>query len=181
MNSTPLAISKKRELASPDDPSELKKNRFVTDSVNTSHSDIDTTMDEQLALPVYSDEHGLNTTAKDSASNENLSITLGNSDMEAIASVLKESFKLDLKESIREQLPLMVNDIISGVVSGLNAKVSALEHENKKLAAENTELKVRMNKLELAMDNAEQYSRRNSLRMSGVPETATENTDTLVQ
>ena len=30
------------------------------------------------------------------------------------------------------------------------------------------------------MDNAEQYSRRNSLRMSGVPETATENTDTLV-
>ena len=180
MNSTPLAISKKRELASPDDPSELKKNRFVTDSVNTSHSDIDTTMDEQLALPVYSDEHGLNTTAKDSASNENLSITLGNSDMEAIASVLKESFKLDLKESIREQLPLMVNDIISGVVSGLNAKVSALEHESKKLAAENTELKVRMNKLELAIDNAEQYSRRNSLRMSGVPETATENTDTLV-
>ena len=50
---------------------------------------------------------------------------------------------------------------ISGVVTGLKAKISVLEHENKKLVAENTDLKVRMNKLELAMDNAEQYSRHN--------------------
>ena len=56
MNSTSLAISKKRELASPDDPSELKKNRFVTDSVNSSHSDIDITMDEHifiLKMPIF--------------------------------------------------------------------------------------------------------------------------------
>ena len=58
----------------------------------------------------------------------------------------------------------MVNDIISGVVTGLNAKISVLEYENKKLVAENTDLKVRMNKLELVMDNAEQYSRRDPLR-----------------
>ena len=121
-------------------------------------------MDEQSVLPHCSDEHDFNTTNKDSASHENLNITIGNSDIEAIAAVLKESFKFDLKESIKEQLPIMVNDIISGIVTGLNAKIRMLEHENKKLVAENTDLKVRKNKLELAMDNDEQYSRRNSLK-----------------
>ena len=121
-------------------------------------------MEEQSFLPHCIDEHDFNTTNKDSASHENLNITIGNSDMEAVAAVLKESFKFDLKESIKEKLRIMVNDIISGVVTGLYAKISVLEHENKKLVAENTDLKVRKNKLELAMDNAEQYSRRNSLR-----------------
>ena len=115
MSSTPLASSKKRELLSPDDPSYLKKNRFLTASVNSSHSDFETTMNEQTVRPYCSDEHDFNTTNKDSASHETLNITLGNSDMEAIAAVLIESFKFDLKESIREQHPIMVNDIIPGV------------------------------------------------------------------
>ena len=164
MSSTPLASSIKRKLQSPDDPSDLKKNRFVTASVNSSQSDFETTMDEQSVLPHCSDEHDFNTTNMDSASHENQNITIGNSNMEAIAAVLKELFKFDLKESIKEQLPIMVNDIISSGVTGLNVKISMLEHENKKLVAENTDLKVRMNKLELAMENAEQYSRHNSLR-----------------
>ena len=112
VSSTPLASSKKRKLESPDDPSDLKKNRFVTASVNSSQSDFETTMDEQSVLPHCSDEHDFNTTNKDSASHENLNITMGNSDMEAIAVVLKELFKFDLKEFIKEQLPIMVNDII---------------------------------------------------------------------
>ena len=105
-------------------------------------------MNAKSLLPHCIDEHDFNTTNKDSASHETLNITLGKSD--TIAAVLIDLFKFDLMESIREQLPIMENDIISGVVTCLNATISVLEHENNKRVTENTDLKVKMNRLELA-------------------------------
>ena len=57
----------------------------------------------------------------------------------------------------------LVNSIVTGVLEGLNVKVVALEKEN-------VDLKKRVKYLEDSADQAEQYSRRNCLRISGLPE-----------
>ena len=69
---------------------------------------------------------------------------------------------------------------MSGVLEGLTNKLSFLESENKKLLSENSELRVKVLKLEDAVDTAEQYSRRNCLRISGVREQPNESTDDIV-
>ena len=67
----------------------------------------------------------------------------------------------------------MVNTIVSGVVEGLNLTIQSLQKENRGL-------KARVELLEAKVDAAEQYSRRNCLRIAGVPENQSENTDVYV-
>ena len=55
-----------------------------------------------------------------------------------------------------------------------------LRKENEDLAKDNLELQKRVAKLESAVDTAEQYSRRNCLRISGIEEKTSENTDNIV-
>ena len=74
----------------------------------------------------------------------------------------------------------MAKNIVSGVIDGLNKKIIDLESANENLRKENNELKARVVKIEKQVDAGEQYSRRNSLRMSGVRETDCEDTDKLV-
>ena len=76
---------------------------------------------------------------------------------------------------------------MSGVLEGLNKKLDTLEKqnddlrkENEDLAKANDDLQTRVTKLESAVDAAEQYSRRNCLRISGYEERTPENTDTIV-
>ena len=64
----------------------------------------------------------------------------------------------------------MIDNIISGVMDGLKAIISSLEKENRFL-------RTRAASLEAKVDEAEQYSRRNCLRVAGVPENSSENTD----
>lgn len=75
-----------------------------------------------------------------------------------------------MKESIKCELPDMVETIIQGVVDGLNVKIGSLETDIQSQKRENNDLKTRVVNLERAVDASEQYSRRNSLRMSGVQE-----------
>ena len=100
--------------------------------------------------------------------------------MQEIANIIRDSLKDDMKDTIKDQLPGMVKNIVSGVIDGLNKQINELEKDNKTLKKENKELKARVAKLETRSDAAEQYSRRNSLRMSGVKEDTVENTDDLV-
>lgn len=181
-----VSSSKKRELPSPDFPSDLKKNRVLDLSVSSSESelnrtaaDMSTTMDDVEGAEGTQDAVG-DEQLKVQSGAEKLHISLEDTHMKAIAAYLKESFRLDMKESIQEELPEMVNTIVKGVISGLNEKISQLELDNQNLKTENQQLKSRVKTLEVSVDVAEQYSRRNSLRMSGVPETATEDTDTIV-
>ena len=83
----------------------------------------------------------------------------------------------------------MFTSIISGVLEGLNKKLDDLEKQNDDLRKENQDmrgikenkdLQKRVTKLESAVDAAEQYSRRNCLRISGMKEGAFENIDTIV-
>ena len=107
-------------------------------------------------------------------------VKLGLTQMQQIADILRESFKEDMKETNKERLPEMAKNIVSGVIDGLNKKITDLESDNKTLHEENKELKPRVAKLEIKADAGEQYSRRNFLRMSGVNESNGENTDELV-
>ena len=62
----------------------------------------------------------------------------------------------------------------------LDDKLSELWTDNKRLSTENAALKARVDRLEQQMDDAEQYSRRNCLRLANIPETNSEDTDSIV-
>ena len=74
----------------------------------------------------------------------------------------------------------MVDDVVQGVLKGLNERISTLEEQNKGLVNENRALLARVSNLEKAVDQGEQYSRRNNLRITGYRETENENTDDIV-
>ena len=67
----------------------------------------------------------------------------------------------------------MIGSIVEGVVKGLTDTINSLQKENQ-------DLKTRVQKLAAKVDAAEQYSRRNCLRIAGVPENPLENTDVYV-
>ena len=81
--------------------------------------------------------------------------------------------KAVLHEDMRDLIKTAVKDALD---SGLND----LREDNERLTKENDELRTRVEKLEASQDDSEQYSRRNSLRISNVEETADENTDRIV-
>ena len=89
-------------------------------------------------------------------------ITLKEGDLQTIAGILADTFRPQIKE--------IIGPIVDGVLKGLNDTIETLQKENK-------ELKSRVEKLENKMDAAEQYSRRNCLRVAGVPENPLEDTD----
>ena len=61
--------------------------------------------------------------------------------------------------SIQAQIGLLVQSIVDGVLLGLKGLISSLENKNKSL-------KSKLTILEDKLDKAEQYSRRNCLRLS---------------
>lgn len=168
VSSTPISVlsSKKRELQSPEDLAELKKNK-----VADSESEISDLSD--LSIMSNTEEKGISEGASEGASQS--VIQLDNANMETIAELIKNSFQPQIAE--------MVSSIVNGVLEGLQSTVTALGIENTQLRTENKELKSRVAVLETKVDAAEQYSRRNCLRVAGVPEPTagqTENTDEYV-
>ena len=92
---------------------------------------------------------------------------------------LIEGFKPYIKET--------VTDAVKEATKGLNTEIrllkqanSELAEANDKLASENADLGKRLTEAEMGNDSLEQYSRRNSLRISGFEETPNENTDDIV-
>lgn len=95
--------------------------------------------------------------------------------------------KGSVRETIREEIPDMANDIVSKGIIGINYRIGKLETENKRLEKDFKKLKVENklletigDKLKKVVDAGDQYGRRNSLRMSGIPATELENTDRIV-
>ena len=70
--------------------------------------------------------------------------------------------------------------IKAAVETAIESKLGPIKEENARLTKENIELTKRVTKLESAIDDSEQYSRRNSLRVSNVKEDSDENTDQIV-
>lgn len=168
MSETPkssTASSKKRELTSPEFTIDLKKNR-VSGSQSEAESDIsDLSMAENMEPTGATGDDNGDTSAQ---------ITLSDTHLQKLAALMHESFQPQLteivQESFRSQATELVKSIVQGVLAGLQTKVDVLETEN-------AVLKNRVDKLEVALESAEQYSRRNCLKISGVPENIENSTD----
>ena len=176
--------SKKRELSSPEFDICNKKNRILSDL--WSESDISGLGTDTIASNM--------TTTNLPSSNPSSQLTLRDEDLQKIASYMKESFHTQVAEitqaSLQQSVSELVNSIVSGVLSGPNFRIASLENENR-------QLQQRIQQMETAAGNAEQYSRRNllrakfrtkstvfstsvswipDLRISGIQETDVENT-----
>lgn len=161
---------------------DLKKNRIYSGSQSESESDISglsASEENTMASQMES-----NDAAGEVIGSESASLTLSETHMKQLAALMQSSFQPQItqiiKDSFETQISELVTSIVNGVVDGLNQQLSHLEKENKNLITENAELKKRVSKLEDVVDTAEQYSRRNCLRISGVREQADENTDEIV-
>ena len=157
---TPLQSkkSKKRELSSPEFDIYNKKNRILSDS--SSESNIPGLGADTIASKM--------TTTNLPSSNPSSQLTLRDEDLQKIASYMKESFHTQVAEItqafLQQSVFELVNSIVSGVLSGLNSRIASLENKNR-------QLQQRIQQMETAADNAEQYSRRNYLRIYGIQET----------
>ncbi|KAL4222883.1 hypothetical protein ACF0H5_018923 [Mactra antiquata] len=148
-----MASSSKRMLTSPDDAIDLKKNRMKS--------------------PTTSDTPVMNSEPDTCTLIPTQQVCLSEKDLKFISSQLSTSFQ--------EQLQTMVQSVVSAIVPDLVAKLNdqLLEKINS-LEGENEDLRCRISALELEQDRANQYSRRNNLRITGVPESGDENTDDII-
>lgn len=163
------AVNKKRELSSPEFSADPKKNKPYTST--SSESELDLSDISEMATQQTSSETAAKGTASESDSSQP-HITIPPSEMAKIADMLRETF--------RGEIVTMVDDVVRGVLKGLSDRIAALEVQNKGLVDENRALLARVSNLEKAVDQGEQYSRRNNLRITGYRETENESTDDIV-
>ena len=105
------------------------------------------------------------------------SLTISDNHLKKIAEYIQPAVHYDVLSQIRNDLRSIVKDAVN---EAIDRKLSELNSETLRLQLENDELKERVTKLEKAADEAEQYSRRNCLRITQIPETADEVTDEIV-
>lgn len=93
----------------------------------------------------------------------------------------------NVKTTIETQFSSLVTRIITSVLSGIQEKLSSLEHTNKEFRQQVNELKRKVTGLERKVEillteneNSNQHSKRNCLRLSGVKESVCESTDEIV-
>ena len=111
-------------------------------------------------------------------------------DIVQIATELRLMMLPELKTLFSEQFPVMQNMVKTAVkeanselikqVKQLDTEVKGLKKENERLTDENSDMRVRLSKIEYENDSLEHYSRRNSVRISGYPESFGESTNDIV-
>lgn len=165
---TPLSKGDKREASSPLDaqgvqPETKKTRQHSGSSTSSTMDDADTA---SAGYPVHL-----------------LSQPMDPSDIVHIASELRSVMLPEISSLMKSQLP----DIKAAVASAVKEVTATLKEELKTLREENAELRevnqgfeTRLAQVESDNDALEQYTRRNSVRISGVPEEGGEDTDEIV-
>lgn len=153
--------SNKRQLSSPFSPEDFPKKKLNLNMSGTDTSDLG---------EYSSQEHTL-------TQSQTAMLTLPPSGLQQMSELIKPSIYGDILGEIRNDLRAIVKSAVS---EAIDEKLDHLKSENDRLTRENVDLKKRVSKLETAMDETEQYSRRNSLRISKIPESQDENTDHIV-
>ena len=92
-------------------------------------------------------------------------ISSTDSDIQKIGVIVTDTF--------RTQISDLVTSVVNGVIAGLKSTISSLEKVN-------SDLRKKVVDLEGRADATEQYSRRNSLRVAGIPEETNEDTDKII-
>ena len=186
-----LQTSKKRELTSPEFDVDYKKNRLVSES----GSEVSESVSSELP-PLPESPQSPRSKSINSSTSDNNQLTTMASGHEQESSVFSEGtastphlmippsemLKLSemLKDTFRSEIVHLVDSVVTGVLSGLQERIISLEKANSDLSKENISLTARVAALEAQVDQAEQYSRRNCLRISGIQEEKNENTDDIV-
>ena len=158
----------KRGLTSPDFPLDQKKNKPCLSPM--AHITEVVPMEGATGGPILDSD----------GSQTKYSITLREADIAQISMALKESFRGDLNTEMATEMASLVKSIVDGVLTGINKKMQTMEEDITNLKKENSCLMAKVLKLESAAETAEQYSRRNCLRVSGIGEHTTEDTDAIV-
>ena len=190
LNTPAFSGSKKRELQSPEIDSEVKKNKYGSVS---SDSELDTSVALDHSVTEPKEPTPLSAMATDSLQDASAVLT---HDLEIAQQMSSEAplsqshitippsemMKLSqmLKDTFREEIVNMVDSVVQGVIAGLQNRISSLETSNHDLLRENKTLSKRVASLEQQIEQAEQYSRRNCLTISGLEEKAGEVTDDLI-
>lgn len=107
-----------------------------------------------------------------------LTYTFSLSDLQQIATLVTTTLRTeilsDFKSTLTNDLKTTLNEIFASFFNSFSEEIKALKQENINLKQENDKLKT-------DLDQLEQYSRRNSIRITGIPEKEGENTDNLVK
>ena len=157
-------ISKKRPLSSPFNDPENNPEKKNKDDSNEDDSD---TISESSET-------------SDIADITSSPVHLADSDMKKIAQMIKTAINSEVEPVVKSIVEPLVKSIVDGVTKSLNEKIKTLETENKSLKAQVKSLNSKVDALQIASDSAEQYSRRNCVRIVGIPQIPEENTDEIV-
>lgn len=82
---------------------------------------------------------------------------------------IKATMMRELKISIHDEVQTAVTAALQTIKNDFNAKMESIVEENTSLKTKISTLEVKMAHIEQNVDDEEQYSRRNNLRISGVP------------
>ena len=136
------------------------------------------------------DPSELNADGESAMQTHYLSQPMNPSDITQIAVELKTLMLPEMRamfKSLMQETQPNFAALLDGVVQKIQTEASAVRKENATLKQENKTLrkqvgtlKTQGSKVEIAADSNEQYSRRNNLRLSGIPITENENTDEIV-
>lgn len=94
-----------------------------------------------------------------------------------ISDSIKPAIHSNVLAEIRGDLRTIIKEAVSEL---LDEKLAPLKKDNERLKKENTTMKGQIAVLEQKVDDSEQYSRRNCLRLSNIEEAENEDTDILV-
>ena len=104
-------------------------------------------------------------------------------DIVRIASELRSMMLPELKSFITDMVPFIktiVKEAVSEATGAFNDEVRKLKEDNENFKKVNSALEKRISQAEYDNDALEHYSRRNSVRISGVNEAIDEDTDSIV-
>lgn len=171
---------KKREASSPlqsQFAQPEKKNKQLIES----ESESDTSFHDMR--PIQELDEGQPLDAFDAHQVHVLSRPMNPHDIVQIASELKAMMLPEISAIIQSSIPdfkTIVADAVKDSFKSLNDEVKTLREENVSLKNQNSELEKKVVEVENVNEALEQYGRRNSVRISGVPVRQNEVTDDLV-
>ena len=180
VSSTPISKGDKREATSPLDTADFDSKKI------RHHSEESISLLEGVVLGAHAIEENVENVENVAVEPESvhfLSQPIVPSDIVGIASELRSLMLPEISKLFKEQLPhiqTIVNTVVSEATGALKDEIQYLRDENASLQSENESLRERISKVESDNESLEQYTRRNSVRISGIPEELSENTDDIV-
>ena len=168
---TPISKGDKRTATSPLDVLEAdsKKLRHQPESSNTSMTSVDDTADATISV--------------DNSSVHLFSRPMNPADIVKMATELRSLMLPEISNLIKGQLPDIQSAVrveVEKATATLKEEIGNLREENDIFRKVSDDLMARLEMAESNNDALEQYTRRNSIRISGYPEQANENTDEIV-